>query len=143
MRYAAFAALLLAAPVHAQQWFSLLGRDAAPGATVVEVDLETVHKHDGSADAVIRLTHDVLNPHPSGFGYRSLVGTVTIDCIHRTISLASAAYFALPAGQGNRVGADSTGRAAGMMGQIADRIPMQARQALLRAACPAVAPPSG
>ena len=137
MRYAALAALLLAAPVHAQQWFSLSGRDTVPGSTVVEVDLATVHQREGAADAVIRLTHDVLYPHPSGFGYRSFIGTVNIDCVRRTITLVSAAYFALPAGQGDRVGADSSGRAAGMMGQIAERIPMQARQALLRPTCPA------
>lgn len=136
MRYTALAALLLAANVQAEQWFSLSGRDATPGATVVEVDLETVHLRDGAADAVIRVTHDVLHPHAAGFGYRSFVSTTSIDCVRRTITLVSAAYYAQPLGRGQRVGADSSGRIAGMSAQLGERLPMQARQALLKAACP-------
>ncbi|MBC5766910.1 surface-adhesin E family protein [Ramlibacter albus] len=140
MRYTALAVLLLAAQVQAQQWFSLSGPGTAPGATVVEVDLETVHRRESAADAVVRVTHDVLNAHPSGFGYRSFVATAAIDCVHRTIALESAAYFAQPAGNGPRVGADSSGRSRGMPGVIAERIPAQARHALLKAACPGGTP---
>lgn len=142
MRLIALAALLaaMAGAASAQQWFSLSGRDASPGATVVEVDLDTVHLRDGAADAVIRVTHDVLQPHPGGYGYRSFIATAAIDCVQRRITLVSAAYYALPGGQGVRVGADSSGRDAGMTAHAAERIPAQARQALLRAACPAGTP---
>jgi hypothetical protein len=137
MRHVALAISLFAActsHARAAQWFNLSGRDSAPGATVVEVNLESVHRHEGGADAVIRVTHDVLHAHPGGFGYRSFVATSSIDCAKRTIMLVSAAYFASAAGQGIRVGADSTGRANGMT-LAAEKIPQQARQALLRAAC--------
>jgi hypothetical protein len=131
------ALLTLAASAPAQQWFSLSGRDTAPDATVVEVDLQTVRLREGSGEAVIRVTHDVLQPHPAGFGYRSFVATANIDCARRTVALASAAYFALPAGRGARVGADSSGRDGGMPAKIAEGVPVHSVQALLRAACPA------
>ena len=127
----------LALPALAQQWFSLSGRDVGPSATLVEVDLQSVLLRDGSGEAVIRVTYDVLQPHPGGFGYRSFVATANIDCIRRTVGLASAAYFAQPGARGQRVGADSSGRDQGMPARIAESVPAPARQALLRAACPA------
>lgn len=124
-------------PGFAQQWFSLSGRDIGPAATQVEVDLQTVLLREGSGEAVIRVTYDVLQPHPAGFGYRSFVATANIDCVRRTVGLTSAAYFAQPGAQGLRVGADSSGRDRGMPARIAESVPPQAKQALLRAACPA------
>jgi hypothetical protein len=127
----------LAMPGFAQQWFSLSGRDTGPAATQVEVDLQTVLLREGSGEAVLRVTYEVLQPHPAGFGYRSFIATANIDCLRRTVGLASAAYFALPGAQGMRVGTDSSGRDRGMPSPIADSVPAPAKQALLRAACPA------
>jgi len=134
--YCLLAGLLLAASsALANQWFSLAGRDAKSDATLVEVDLGTVRLRGGSGEAVIRVTHDVLKPHAAGFGYRSFIATAQIDCQRQTVALDSAAYFALPRGQGMRVGADSAGRQAGMPVRLLESIPAQARQALLKAAC--------
>lgn len=130
------AALATAHPAWAQQWFSLSGRDTGPDATIVEVDLQTVRLQEGSGEAVIRVTYDLLQPHPAGFGYRSFIATASIDCPRRTVGLASAAYFAQPGAQGMRVGADSVGRDRGMPQRILESVPAHAKQALLRAACP-------
>jgi hypothetical protein len=141
MKYLALAAaLLLAAPAHAQYWFSLSGRDSDASATVVEVDLDTVRLRDGSGEAAIRVTHGVLQPHPGGFGYRSMIATASIDCVRKGVSLVSAAYFALPNGEGVRVGLDSVTREPGIPARVVERIPAYARQALLRAACPSGPP---
>ena len=133
------AALLLSLPAQAQQWFSLSGRDSPRDGTLVEVDLETVRLREGAGEAVIRVTHDVLQPHPAGFGYRSFVATAQIDCGRNLVTLASAAYFALMQGQGIRMGADSSGRQGGMPPRLITSIPQPMRAALLKAAC---APPS-
>lgn len=130
--------LLPGGTAHAQQWFALTSRDTA--ATLVEVDLGTVRLRDGSGEAVIRVTHDVLQPHTAGFGYRSFVATAQIDCRRQDVNLISAAYYALPAGEGLRVGADSAGRMRGMPARLLQAIPQRATQALLKAACPAATP---
>ena len=51
------------------------------------------------------------------------------------ISLISAAYFSLPRGGGPRVGADSSGRQAGMPESLVRSLPTTALQALLKATC--------
>jgi hypothetical protein len=128
------AALLLGATARAEQWFTVAGPDARGGA-LVEIDLETVRIRSQGGEGVIRVTFDVLQPHSAGYGYRSLIATAQFDCQRRAISLASSAYFALPDGKGQRVGADSAGRDAGMPPDILERIPAPARQAILKAAC--------
>ena len=129
--------LLLAVPAGAGQWFSLAPRDSRSADTLVEVDLATVRLRGESGEAVIRVTHDVLQPHAAGFGYRSFVATAQIDCQRPSVALVSAAYFALPRGQGLRVGADSTGRQGGMPRRVLESIPAHSRQALIKAACSA------
>ena len=129
-----------AMPGFAQQWFTLSGRDTGPGTPLVEVDLQTLHLREGSGEAAIRVSYDGPQPHPAGFGYRSFIASATIDCARRGVGLASAAYFAQPGAHGTRVGADSSGRDRGMPASIADSVPAHAKQALLRAACPAAAP---
>jgi hypothetical protein len=119
----------------AHQWFSLAERDARPGSTVVEVDLETVRLRGGSGEAVIRVTYPERRSHAAGFEYRSFVATAHIDCTQPSVALVSAAYFAQAQGNGPRVGNDSTGRAAGMPPRLLESIPAAARQALLKAAC--------
>jgi hypothetical protein len=127
------AGLLLGAHARAEQWFAV----TQPGdaGAVLEVDLDTVHLRGYGGDGVIRVTLDVLHAHATGFGYRSFVANVQFDCQRRNIILTSAAYFPLPFGQGQRVGADSSGKAAGMPPGLLDRIPQTAQQALLKAAC--------
>ena len=128
------AALLLGATARAEQWFTVAGPESRGGA-LVEIDLETVRIRSQGGEGVIRLTFDVPQPHTGGFGYRSFVATAQFDCQRRVISLTSSAYFALPAGKGQRVGADSSGREAGMPPDILEKIPMPAGQAILKAAC--------
>jgi hypothetical protein len=127
------AGMVFTSAVAAGQWFALSG----PGneATQVEVDLTTVRAHANNGESVIRVTHDVLQPHPAGFGYRSFVATAQFDCVRRSMSLASAAYFALPAAAGQRLGADSAAGQAGVPVKLLESIPLPARQALLKAAC--------
>jgi hypothetical protein len=133
------AALLTAAPAaQAEQWFALTGTD--PSSTLVEVDLPSVRLRGSTGEAVIRVTLSTRHPHPAGFGYQSFVATAQIDCHKQEVSLASAAYYALAAGQGMRVGADSTGRQQGMPRHLLDAIPPHARQALTKAACPGSTP---
>lgn len=130
--------LLHGRPAYAQQWFALTTGDRA--ATLVEVDLATVRLREVSGEAVIRVTHDVLQPHTAGFGYRSFVASAQIHCQRQDVQLMSAAYYALPSGQGLRVGADSAGRMRGMPERLLQAIPPRARQALLKAACRAATP---
>ena len=134
------AALLLGATVRAEQWFSVVGPDPRSGAALVEIDLETVRIRSQGGEGVIRLSFDTPQPHASGFSYRSFVATAQFDCQRRVIGLTSSAYFALPAGKGQRVGADSSGRETGMPPDLLDKIPTAARQAILKAAC--ATPPS-
>ena len=131
------AGLLLGAPALAQQWFTVSGPGAGAGAgeTVVEIDLETVRIRSHGGEGVIRVTFDSLQPHGGGYAFRSFVASTQLDCVRRTIVLTSAAYYALPAGEGQRVGTDSSGREAGMPPGLLDKIPAAARQALLRATC--------
>jgi hypothetical protein len=128
-------ALPLALPAHAEQWFALTSRDTPAGSTLAEVDLATVRLRGGSGEAVIRVSHEQPRTHAGGFQYRSFIATAQIDCQRQAVSLMSAAYFPLPAGQGMRLGADSAGRASGMPPRLLESIPLHARQALLRAAC--------
>jgi hypothetical protein len=134
------AALLPGATGFAQQWFSVVGPDSRHGTALVEIDLETVRIRSQGGDGVIRLSFDAPQPHASGFGYRSLVATAQFDCQRRMISLTSSAYFALPGGKGQRLGADSSGRETGMPPDLLEKIPAAARQAILKAAC--ATPPS-
>lgn len=132
------AGLMLAGPASAQQWFAVSGpavQGAADARSIVEIDLETVRIRSHGGEGVIRVTFDVLQPHGSGFGYRSFVATTQLDCTKRSIVLTSAAYFALASGQGERLGADSSGRAAGMPPELLEKIPVPARNAILRATC--------
>jgi hypothetical protein len=129
------AGLLLGAPAFAQQWFTVSGPGASPDDTVVEIDLETVRIRNHGGEGVIRVTFDVMQAHGGGYAYRSFVATAQLDCVRRTIVLTSAAYYALPAAQGQRIGADSSGREAGMPPGLLEKIPLAARQALLKATC--------
>ena len=129
------AGLALAAPVRAQQWFTVASPDAYAAAPIVEIDLETVRVRSQGGEGVIRVTFDVLQPHQAGFGYRSFVATAQFDCQRRSMQLTSSAYYPLPAGTGSRLGADSSGREAGMPRGLLERIPAAARQAILKAAC--------
>ena len=129
--------LLLGAPACAQQRFTVSGPSAGAGAgeTLVEIDLETLRIRSPGGEGVIRVTFDVMQAHAAGYAFRSFVATTQLDCVRRTIVLTSAAYYALPAAQGQRVGADSSGRAAGMPPELLEKIPAAARQALLKATC--------
>jgi hypothetical protein len=128
------AGLTLGAAAWAEQWFAVSG-PAPQGGTVVEIDLETVRIRSQGGDGVIRVTFEVLQPHGSGIGYRSFVATSQLDCVRRTIVPTSAAYYALPQGQGQRVATDSSGRDAGMPPGLIEKIPAAARQAILKATC--------
>ncbi len=129
------AGLLLGAPACADQWFTVSGPATGAGETLVEIDLETLRIRSHGGEGVIRVTFDVMQAHPAGYAFRSFIATTQLDCVRRTIVLTSAAYFALPSAQGQRVGADSSGRAAGMPPDLLEKIPAAARQALLRATC--------
>jgi hypothetical protein len=136
-KYLCLLAGLLAASVHAGQWFELAPRDSGPHATLVEVDLGTVRLRDGSGEAVIRVSHELPQEHPSGFIYRSFVATAQIECRQQTVGLVSAAYFAQPGAEGPRLGSDSAARQAGLPPRLLQTIPLHARRALLKAACSA------
>ncbi|MDB5872998.1 MAG: hypothetical protein JWQ07_2440 [Ramlibacter sp.] len=129
------AGLVLAASAGAEQWFSVGGSGSQTEGTVVEIDLDTVRIRNQGGEGAIRVTFEVLQPHSAGFGYRSFVATAHFDCKQRSISLTSSAYFPLPAGSGPRLGADSSGREAGMPPELLQKIPAAARQALLKASC--------
>ena len=129
------AGLAIGAPVWAQQWFDVGGPSAFAGTAAVQIDLDTVRVRSQGGEGVIRVTFDVLHAHAAGFGYRSFVATAQFDCQRRSMQLTSAAYYPLPAGGGIRLGADSSGREAGMPPGLLERIPAAARQAILKAAC--------
>jgi hypothetical protein len=132
------AGLLLGKLAHAQNWFTVITPGPQATTVLVEVDLDSVHSHGTGGEGVIRVTHDAERPHAAGFRYRSFIATAQFDCQRRSISFASAAYFAQAAGQGLRVGADSSGREAGMPPGLLDSVPARVRQALLRATCATV-----
>jgi hypothetical protein len=119
----------------AQQWFAVAGPDTEAARTLVEVDLDSVRSRGQVGEAIIRVTYDALRQHATGFGFRSFVASAQFDCQRRRISLISAAYFSLPRGDGHRVGADSSGRDAGMPESLVRSMPMAALQALLKATC--------
>lgn len=128
------AGLMLGAPAWAQQWFAVSGPGVPDGGTVVEIDLETVRIRSQGGEGVVRVSFEAVQSHGAGFGYRSFVATTQLDCAKRSITLTSAAYYPLPAGQGERAGADSSGRESGMQ-DLLQKIPAAARQAILRATC--------
>lgn len=129
------AGLLLGAPAIAQQWFSVSG--PGPGETVVEIDLDTVRIRSHGGEGVIRVSFAAPQAHAGGYVFQSFVASTQLDCVRRSIALTSAAYYALPAAQGQRVGVDSSGRDAGMPTDLLEKIPSAARQALLKATCTA------
>jgi hypothetical protein len=129
------AGFVLSISASAEQWFSVSGADAATPRSTVEIDLETIRVRDQGGEALVRLTHDTVHTHAGGFAYRSFVATAQFDCQRRSISLVSAAYYSQPEGKGTRLGADSSGKEAGMPPALLDSIPAQARQALLKAMC--------
>lgn len=127
--------LALGAPAWGQQWFAVTG--PLPDGTVVEIDLDTVRIRNHGGEGVIRVTFDIPQLHSGQYIYRSLVATTQLDCTRRSIVITSAAYFAQPGGQGERLGADSAGRDAGVPPDLLEKIPTPARQAILRATCAA------
>jgi hypothetical protein len=131
------AGFVLSVAASAEQWFAVSNPDSASAGSVVEIDLETIHLRDQGGEALIRLTHEAQRPHPGGFTYRSFLATAQFDCQSRSIALVSAAYYSQPAGKGQRVGADSSGKQSGMPAGLLDSIPAPARQALLKAMCAA------
>jgi hypothetical protein len=133
--YCLAAGLVLTAAAQASTWLALNSRDIPPHHTLVEVDLSTLRLRSGTGEAVLRVSHDPAQAHPAGFSYRSFIATAQIDCQRQSVSLVSAAYFQGAAGQEPRLGADSSGREAGMPLRLLESIPPHARQALLRAAC--------
>jgi hypothetical protein len=129
------AGLALGIPAGAEQWFTVAGADTDATGSMVEVDLDSVHARGSSGEAVIRVSHNVLKQHSAGFSYRSFVASAQFDCQRQNIRLNSATYYALPAGQGSRLGADNSGRQAGMPPALLHSIPEAARRALLKATC--------
>ncbi len=125
----------------AGQWFTVTSPDLENSPSKVEIDLNSLRAQAPGGEAVIRVSTDAVQSHSGGFGFKSFVATAHFDCAKRNITLGSAAYFALPSGQGTRLGADSAGREAGMPQKILESIPPAASQALIRAAC-ALAPAS-
>ncbi|MHB1124642.1 MAG: surface-adhesin E family protein [Ramlibacter sp.] len=136
------AALLAAAPCWPAQWFAVGGPREAASGPLVEVDLETLGPRRRGGEAVIRVSYAAPLAHEDGFRYRSFVGNAQFDCQRRIISLTSAAFYQLPQGQGERLGADSAGSASGMPASLLDSIPARERQALLRASCATAQPAS-
>jgi hypothetical protein len=129
------AGFVLSVAASAEQWFAVSSTDASIPASTVEIDLETIRARGLVGEALVRVTHELPHAHPTGFSYRSFVATAQFDCERRGVSLLSAAYFALGEGKGQRVGADSSGKEAGMPDGLIESIPVQARQALLKAMC--------
>ncbi len=136
------AALLAAAPSWPAQWFTVGGPGDAASGPLVEVDLETLGPRARGGEAVIRVTHAASQPHEGGFRYRSFVGNARFDCQRRVVSLTSAAFYRLPQGQGERLGAHSTDSATSMSAALLETIPASKRQALLRASCATAQPAS-
>jgi hypothetical protein len=135
------AGLFFGSTACAGQWFTVTSPGLENMPAVVEIDLESLRAQAPGGEAVIRVSTQAVQPHAGGFGFRSFVATAHFDCAKRNITLSSAAYFALPAGQGARLGADSAAKETGMPAKILDIVPPLASQALVRAAC-ASAPPS-
>lgn len=137
LRIAVFclAGLLCGTLATAAQWFTVDSQASDQPDTTVEVDLESVRSFENGGESVIRVSFAVLHAHPAGFGYRSLVATAQFDCVRRRVAFAGAAYFALPAGEGLRLGAEGEGRERGVPPQLADSLPPIAKQALLKAIC--------
>lgn len=136
------AALLAAAPCWPAQWFAVGGpRDAASG-PLVEVDLETLGPRPRGGEAVIRVSYAAPQPHEDGFRYRSFVGNAHFDCQRQAIRLTRAAFHQLAQGQGERVGAASSGSLTGLPASLLASIPERERRALLRASCATVQPAS-
>jgi hypothetical protein len=129
------AVALACSPVFADNWFAVARPGNANTDTVVEVDLDTVRARGTISEGVIRVSYKAPRTHRGGFAYQSFVATAQFDCGRRVVALASAAYFSLENGRGNRVGADSTGREEGMPPGLLDSVPAATRQALLRATC--------
>jgi hypothetical protein len=127
--------LVLGPPANAEQWFSVSGPGAAADGTRVEVDLDSVRARGQGGESVIQVTFDALQPHRAGFRFRSIIATAQFDCQRRIISLTSAAYYDGPAGKGLRLGADSSGKQAGMPPALLDSIPATALRALVKATC--------
>ena len=129
------AGFVLSVSASAEQWFTVSSADTASPRSMVEIDLETIRERDQGGEALIRLSHDTARPHSGGFAYRSFVATAQFDCQRHSIGLVSAAYYSQPEGKGTRLGADSSGKEAGMPPGLLDSVPAQARQALLKAMC--------
>lgn len=127
--------LALAAHASAQQWFAIGSPGADKAAARVEVDLDSIHARGQAGEGVIRITFNAPQSHRTGFRYRSVVASAQFDCPRQVITLTSAAYYDQPAGNGDRVGADSSGKQSGMPAELLDSIPMTTRRALLRATC--------
>jgi len=132
---ALLAAALCCSPAVAGNWFAVARPGAANAETVVEVDLDTVRARGTISEGVIRVSYKASRMHRDGFAYRSFVGTAQFDCGRHVVALASAAYFSLASGQGDRVGADSSGREEGMPPALLESVPDPTRHALLRATC--------
>jgi hypothetical protein len=129
------AGFVLSVAASAEQWFAVSSTDASVPGSTVEIDLETIRARGLVGEALIRVTHELPRSHATGFSYRSFVATAQFDCDRRSVALLSAAYCALGEGRGQRVGADSSGKEAGMPDGLIDSIPAQARMALLKAMC--------
>lgn len=136
------AALLAAAPSWPAQWFAVGGPGDAASGPLVEVDLETLGPRARGGEAVIRVSHAAPQPHEDGFRYRSFVGNAQFDCQRRSVTLTSAAFYPLPHGKGERLGARSAGTAGGMPAALLETVPASKRQALLRANCATAQAPS-
>jgi hypothetical protein len=129
------AAALSCSPACADNWFAVAKPGTASADTQVEVNLDTVRARGAVSEGVIRVSYKTPRTHPRGFGYQSFVATAQFDCSRHVVALASAAYFSLAGGHGNRVGVDSSGREEGMSPGLLESVPVPTRQALLRATC--------
>jgi hypothetical protein len=129
------AGFVLSVAASAEQWFSVSSADSAALGSNVEIDLETIRVRDQGGEALIRVSWERTRSHSNGFAYLSVVATAQFDCQRRSIGLMSAAYYSQALGQGQRLGADSSGKESGMPPGLLDSIPAQARQSLLKAMC--------
>jgi len=129
------AAALSCSPAYAENWFAVAKPGNSSADSVVEVDLDTVRARGAVSEGVIRVSYKMARAHPRGFSYQSFVATAQFDCSRQVVTLASAAYFSVAGGHGNRVGVDSSGREEGMPPGLLESVPVPTRQALLRATC--------
>ena len=129
------AGAVLCTQAQAENWFAVARPGQASPEVQVEVDLDTVRARGSLGEGVIRVSYRLPRVHQSGFAYQSFIATAQFDCPRRAVGLASAAYFARPQGEGERVGTDSSGRAEGMPAGLLDSVPVPTRHALLRATC--------